>query len=89
MTGWNFDMASAPRGSCRVERRRIGKNEVDVEVFTAPPIIAAGSGGVVTLSCWLPKEGRWNMFTKDTPPVAWMPWPAHPAAEPSKPSVFG
>jgi acetolactate synthase-1/3 small subunit len=44
-------------------------------------IIAAGNDRVVTLSRWLPKEGRWSMFTKDTPPVAWKPWPKHPEDE--------
>lgn len=23
-------------------------------------------------------DGRWCMYTKDVPPVAWMPWPKHP-----------
>lgn len=42
------------------------------------PIIAAGTKNVVTASRWLPKEGRWNMFTKAVPPLAWQPWPTHP-----------
>lgn len=43
-------------------------------------IIAAGSKGHVTVSKWLPREERWQMFSKDTPPLAWMPWPTHPEA---------
>lgn len=78
---WNFDMSAAPKGQARMETRTIGKNEVQVEVWDAPQIIAADSGGtVVTLSRWLPKEGRWVMFTKDAPPVAWALWPDHPLA---------
>jgi hypothetical protein len=23
-------------------------------------------------------DGRWCMYTKDVPPVAWRPWPKHP-----------
>jgi hypothetical protein len=41
-------------------------------------IIAAGNGAVVTVSKWMEKEGRWNMFTKDVPPLAWVLWPDHP-----------
>jgi hypothetical protein len=52
-----------------------------VTTFVWPKIIAAGNDRVVTLSRWLPKEGRWSMFTKDTPPVAWKPWPKHPQDE--------
>lgn len=45
------------------------------------PIIAAGNKGVVTVSRWIEKDGRWSMFTKSVPPLAWMPWPSHPDAE--------
>lgn len=41
-------------------------------------IIALGSVGTVTLSRWMPKENRWEMFTKDCPPIAWQPWPTAP-----------
>jgi hypothetical protein len=81
MSKWNFNMDQAPRGNVRVERRTIGKNAVEVERHTPSPIIAAGACGVVTPSYWLPASGRWNMFTKDRPPIAWMPWPTHPAQE--------
>jgi len=40
------------------------------------PVIAASICGVVTKSKWL--GDRWNMFTKDVPPVAWQIWPDHP-----------
>jgi hypothetical protein len=45
------------------------------------PIIAAGNKGVITPSRWIEKEGRWVMFSKGVPPLAWMPWPTHPDAE--------
>lgn len=51
------------------------------------PIIAAGNKGVVTTSQWQSKEGRWTMFTKDVPPLAWQPWPTHPNAGAA--DVFG
>lgn len=84
MSAWNFDMAAAPKGETREVRRTIGKNDVGVMVHDPVPIIAAGNDGVVTLSRWLPNEGRWNMFTKSVPPLAWMPWPAHPQSTPTK-----
>jgi hypothetical protein len=78
---WNFNMDEAPRGSVRTMARTIGKNTVNVEVFHPDMIIAAdASGTVVTPSHWKPSEGRWQMFTKDAPPIAWMPWPEHPRA---------
>lgn len=80
--GWNHDMAAAPRGETRTETRTIGKNEVERQIHTAPTIFAAGADGeLVTLTRWLPKEGRWLMFTKDHPPIAWMPFPLHPSLD--------
>jgi hypothetical protein len=78
---WNFNMDEAPRGRTNLVTRQIGKNVVVGEEFLPDHIIAAGNDLVVTLSRWLPKEGRWSMFTKDTPPVAWMTWPKHPQEE--------
>ncbi|KEP68824.1 hypothetical protein DL1_08595 [Thioclava dalianensis] len=53
------------------------------EINAAPhgQIIAAASKGIVTLSNWLPKEARWNRFSKDHPPLAWARWPDHPHKE--------
>lgn len=84
MTGWNFNIDEAPRGSFREVTRTIGKNEVTTTEHVPTHIIAAGSGDVVTLSKWIHKEGRWNMFTKDCPPMAWKPWPRHPLADPAE-----
>ena len=50
MSGWNFDMSQAPRGSWHTVTRKIGKNEVETEEHVPDLIIAAGNGGVVTLS---------------------------------------
>lgn len=77
---WNFNMDEAPRGTFRDVVKTVGKNTVMSVVHDPDLIIAAGSGGIVTLSKWLPDQGRWNMFTKDVPPLAWMPWPTHPEA---------
>ena len=81
MDDWNFDISAAPKGKTLVVNRTIGKKKVDVSVHEHVLIIAAGSDDVVTLSRWLPSEGRWNMFTKAVPPIAWKPWPAHPRAK--------
>lgn len=79
--GWNFDIDQAPKGKSQI----VGTGKTDKEgrpvmkeVHVAPRIIAAGSGDVVTLNKWLPAEERWEMFTKDHPPIAWQPWPDHP-----------
>jgi hypothetical protein len=81
---WNFDMSAAPLGTVREVTRTIGKNEVTTTEHVHALIIAAGNGGIVTVSKWLPNEGRWNMFTKAVPPIAWMPWPEHPGSEVTK-----
>ena len=79
MMEWNFDIEQAPKGHYEDITKTIGKN-VFMTVRHVPIfIIAAGNGGVVTFSKWLPDEGRWNMFTKAVPPLAWMPWPSHPS----------
>lgn len=78
---WNFDMNAAPRGENKKMLRVIGKTETLVEVHFPVLIIAAGADGTtVTATSWLPKQERWNMFSKDHPPIAWMPWPDHPNA---------
>lgn len=74
MTEWNFNIAEAPRGHTET---RIAKGK-PYEVFVGDRIIAAGTGDTVTVSQWLPKFNRWEMFTVDVPPIAWMPWPEHP-----------
>lgn len=81
MTVWNFDISQAPRGKTIQVERTIGKNTSMIDVHVHDMIIAAGNNGVVTVSKWLPEAERWNMFTKAAPPLAWMPWPAHPHAE--------
>ena len=82
MSDWNYDMSAAPTGTTRMEVRKIGKNEVEVEVHTPALIIACDQDSdVVTTSKWLPKEGRWSMFAKSRPPLAWKPWPLHPGQE--------
>lgn len=73
---WNRDISQAPKG----EVRKVQRGEREAEVHHPVRIIAAGSGGVVTLSQWDPKREAWSMFTKDAPPVAWMTWPEHPGA---------
>ena len=78
---WNFNIDEAPRGQTRAVTRVVGKNEVETLVHDFVRIIAAGNGGVVTTSHWLPDEGRWSMFTKEVPPLAWQPWPTHPHDE--------
>lgn len=84
---WNFNMEEAPRGETRMVKKIIGKNEVEIESHEPVQIIAAGNGGIVTQSYWIPKDARWCMFTADVPPLAWQPWPAHPHSAPSPPGT--
>jgi len=86
MSDWNFDIGTAPRGSVQKVTRTIGKNTVEVEEYVAVKIIAAGNGGVVTTSHWMPGAERWQMFSKSTPPLAWMPWPTHPSEDAAWPT---
>lgn len=79
MMAWNFNMDEAPRGRTERRTKKDAKgNLVEYDHFVPDKIIAAGTGGVVTTSRWLPNEQRWNMFTADTPPLAWQEWPEHP-----------
>jgi hypothetical protein len=81
MTAWNFNMGEAPRGRFETVTRKTPKGtETQVQRHFPDLILAAGNNRVVTASRWLPDEGRWNMFTKECPPIAWMPWPTHPEA---------
>jgi hypothetical protein len=73
--GWRYDMENAPRGAVKVESREINGKTYEIERHVPALIIAGGRCGVVTLSRWLPDQGRWNMFSKDAPPIAWQPWP--------------
>ena len=75
---WNFNMDEAPKGSYEKVVRVMQGREVAQERHVPALIIAAGNDFVVTPSRWLPEEGRWNMFTKSVPPIAWYPWPEHP-----------
>lgn len=71
-------MDEAPKGSYETVTRKAKDKEITYERHVPALIIAAGNDLVVTPSRWLPDEGRWNMFTKDVPPIAWYPWPEHP-----------
>lgn len=74
-----LSMDDAPKGGMKTVSRKLGKNLVEMQTHEAPTIIAAASDGMtVCLSRWLENEGRWNMFSKAHPPIAWQPFPKHP-----------
>ncbi len=79
-TPWNFDMTAAPKGTTEQRQRKGKDGEVVIYTqFVPVRILAAASDGkTVTVSNWLHEHARWNMFTKDHPPIAWQPWPEHP-----------
>ena len=43
-------------------------------LIAARQVVAVSSG----VARWLESEGRWNMFSKAHPPIAWQPFPTHP-----------
>lgn len=81
---WNFDISKAPVGGMVTRRVTTSKGVKSFEEYEPVQIIAASKCGKVTRSYWVPKEGRWCMFTKDSPPIAWQLWPGHPHEESTK-----
>jgi hypothetical protein len=79
---WNPDISQAPRGKyvTTVKRRgpAIDAVEFGVTRFVPDRVILATKCGKVTLSHYMPSEGRWMMLAKGEEPVAWQPWPEHP-----------
>ena len=76
-TAWRFDIENAPRGrEVQVPGPRGSTRTVHQPDLV---ILAAADGQTVTVSRWLPTEGRWNMLAKNERPAAWMPYPVHPA----------
>lgn len=75
---WNFNIDEAPKGSHKIVMQTLKGREVERKIHVPETIIAAGNEGVVTFSYWVEKKERWCFFTKDTPPLAWFPFPKHP-----------
>ncbi|GGA64733.1 hypothetical protein [Pelagibacterium lentulum] len=73
MAEWNHDMAKAPRG--RIRLMPTGKGNSTRKVFEPAKIVVASACGVVTVSRWIDDERRWEMFTSEVGPIAWMPHP--------------
>jgi hypothetical protein len=69
-----------------INEKVAGARDYERKAHVKEQIFAAGSCGVVTVSYWIPDQGRWNMFTKAVPPMAWRPYeegvplPRHPLA---------
>ena len=80
---WNYNMKECPK-SYFVEEEIINRLGVETKikkVVEVPVILASADCLTVTTSRWLPKENRWNMFSKKQTPLAWMPFPSHPKEE--------
>ena len=71
MADWNFDMSKAPRGKYDIVALSNGKGTR--KVFRPVEIIVAGACGTVTVARWVDDERRFDMFTAEVPPIAWMP----------------
>lgn len=79
MTEWSYDMDAAPKGEYELVPSVRGGKDIERRVWRGVRILAADDvGEVVTTSSWLPDQERWNMFSKDRPPIAWAPYPEHP-----------
>ena len=93
---WNDNMDEAPKGEIVKETVMIGGRPAVRERHIPAYIIAASkSGRIVGASYWVPRTyfdpvtrkkmldfegGRWNMHTREVPPIKWMPMPIHPDA---------
>ncbi|MEH3108926.1 MAG: hypothetical protein PGN22_02345 [Agrobacterium cavarae] len=75
---WNTDITAAPRGKMVPTTVKTKDGFKQSETYQREIIIAASRCGVVTKSYWIPDQERWCMFSKDSPPDAWMPWPENP-----------
>ena len=72
MGTWSFDITKAPRGRYRIVAMANGKGTR--KVFEPVEIITASACGVVSVSRWVDDEKRFDMFTAEVPPIAWMPF---------------
>lgn len=77
---WNFNIEEAPKGET-VEVAVGNKGGVRKVHKSVRILAAADDGETVTLSNWLEGQQRWNMFSKDRPPIAWAEWPEHPGTK--------
>lgn len=86
MTEWNMDISTAPKGRVVSSVIEIGKGKTrQIDTFVPDIIIAVSRHHETIRSYWVPSkytmdgnllEGdRWAGFTRENPPIAWMPWP--------------
>jgi len=75
---WNFNMDEAPKSFIKTETHIQKGKEVERKTLVQVKLFLAGKDDLVTPSYWMPDQGRWNMFTKDCQPIAFMEWPTHP-----------
>tara|TARA_R110002012_G_scaffold71048_2_gene182493 strand:+ start:240 stop:494 length:255 start_codon:yes stop_codon:yes gene_type:complete len=75
---WNFNIDEAPQGRIEKREKTVKGKPFVKEVFVAEPVIVASKCGKVIVTHCLP-NGRWSMFTADSPPIAWQHKPAHPS----------
>jgi hypothetical protein len=74
---WRFDVENAPRGrSIQMPGPKGSTRTIHQPDLV---ILASADGKTVTVSRWIPAEGRWNMLGTKEQPVAWMPYPTHPS----------
>jgi hypothetical protein len=78
---WNFDLEQAPRGTFKTVKCSNGKKDLERKIFVPEYIITACKDNkLVTVSCWLEPQKRWNGYATDESPIAWQRFPTHPEA---------
>ncbi len=60
---------TAPKGETRLVK--VGNKGGEREVLVPAWVLVPTSDGKITMSHWLPQQGRWNMFSTDYPPTHW------------------
>ena len=69
---WNYDLTAAPPyDEVTINRIIFGKPATWVEK-TKHWLLTYSSCGQLIYTHWLWEEGRWNLYTKADPPVAWL-----------------
>ncbi len=66
--GWQT-IETAPKGKTR--KAPVGNKGGERIIYDPDYILVPTSSGEITLSCWLPDQQRWNMFSAKHPPTHW------------------
>lgn len=77
MSDWNFDVDACPDGHFETVTYKVKGDLRTKQKFVPFKVLTASSGDQVFVSYKL-KDGRFNGYTEEVPPVAWQHLPVHP-----------